>query len=185
MEKSNKIIIGIIAVAIIGLGVMFYKDSSTPGQYDGLAQCLKDKGAVFYGAFWCPHCQATKKLFGKSAKLLPYVECSTADGRSQLPICKDNAVESYPTWLFPDGIKVTSIDSPIICDIQPGPADQNALCAERGSKIFKTFLFSDISVKSKTDPIHEGDIWKFDSNSQALGELSLQTISAESSCPLN
>jgi thiol-disulfide isomerase/thioredoxin len=74
-----------------------------PGKYDELAVCLKDKGAVFYGAFWCTHCQSQKKLFESSAKLLPYVECSTADGQGQLQVCKDKKIEGYPTWIFADG----------------------------------------------------------------------------------
>ena len=77
-----------------------------PGVYDEFATCLKDKGATFYGAFWCPHCQAQKKLFGSSAKLLPYVECSTADGAGQMQICKDNDVSGYPTWVFADGSRL-------------------------------------------------------------------------------
>ena len=27
-----------------------------------LAQCLKDKGVIFYGAFWCPHCKKQVSL---------------------------------------------------------------------------------------------------------------------------
>lgn len=42
-------------------------------------------------------------MFGKSAKLLPYVECSTPDGKSQLPICKEKDIKGYPTWIFADG----------------------------------------------------------------------------------
>ncbi len=80
--------------------------SNTPN-YDTFATCLKDKGAVFYGAFWCPHCQAEKKLFGSSEKLLPYVECSTADGQGQTQICKDKKIEGYPTWVFADGSILT------------------------------------------------------------------------------
>ncbi|HEY4503014.1 MAG TPA: thioredoxin domain-containing protein [Candidatus Paceibacterota bacterium] len=78
----------------------------TPGKYDTFATCLKDSGIVFYGAFWCPHCQAQKKLFGSSAKLLPYVECSTADANGQTQICKDKGITSYPTWILPDGTLV-------------------------------------------------------------------------------
>lgn len=63
---------------------------------------MKDKGATFYGAFWCSHCQAQKALFGKSVKLLPYVECSTPDAKGQLPICIEKGIASYPTWVFPD-----------------------------------------------------------------------------------
>jgi thiol-disulfide isomerase/thioredoxin len=73
-----------------------------------LAQCLKDSGAVFYGAFWCPHCMRQKELFGKEAvAALAYVECSTPDGKSQTSACKEKKIESYPTWEFKDGSRLT------------------------------------------------------------------------------
>ena len=75
------------------------------GKYDAFATCLKDKGAVFYGAFWCPHCQAEKKLFGSSEKLLPYVECSTSIG-GQTQFCKDKKITAYPTWELADGTRL-------------------------------------------------------------------------------
>lgn len=93
-------IIGLIVVLGIASSLMV---SSRPGQYDALAQCIRERGTVFYGAFWCPHCQATKRLFGASAKFLPYVECSTPDGQRQTQICKDKGIQSYPTWIRPDG----------------------------------------------------------------------------------
>lgn len=71
-----------------------------PGKYDDFAQCLGEKGAKFYGAFWCPHCQNQKALFGRSAKLLPYTECSTPNGQGQLAVCKDLGINTYPTWYF-------------------------------------------------------------------------------------
>jgi thiol-disulfide isomerase/thioredoxin len=76
--------------------------SATPSVYDTFAQCLGDAGAKFYGAYWCPHCQAQKKLFENSKKL-PYVECSTPDGKGQTQACIDAKVTSYPTWIFADG----------------------------------------------------------------------------------
>src|SRR3989344_5457667 len=107
---NQKIFFGIIGILILGVfATVLLRGSATPpgpGKYDTLAQCLKDKGAVFYGAFWCPHCQAQKKLFGSSAKLLPYVECSTADANGQTQICKDKGITSYPTWILPDGTLV-------------------------------------------------------------------------------
>ena len=111
MEKNAKIFVGVIVVLILGVIVTaVVRGNSTastdPGVYDEFATCLKDKGAVFYGAFWCPHCQAQKKLFGSSQKLLPYVECSTADGRGQLPACIEKDVKSYPTWEFADGSRI-------------------------------------------------------------------------------
>lgn len=91
----------IAALIVAGIGVSLFARTA-PGKLDGFAQCLKDRGVVFYGAFWCPHCQATKKMFGNSARLLPYVECSTPDGKDQLQVCTDKKIEGYPTWTFPN-----------------------------------------------------------------------------------
>lgn len=103
MTKGTITILIITLVVIAGLGFLIHKDNTTPGKLDGFAQCLKEKGAVFYGAFWCPHCQNQKKMFGRSEKLLPYVECSTPNGQGQLSVCTDKGVKSYPTWIFSDG----------------------------------------------------------------------------------
>jgi thiol-disulfide isomerase/thioredoxin len=107
MKKTNWIF-GIIIVLIIGgLVSLLVIEAKKPGKYDKLAQCIADSGAKFYGAFWCPHCQATKAMFGKSAKLLPYIECSQPSGKGQLPICDEKGIKGYPTWIFPDGSELT------------------------------------------------------------------------------
>jgi hypothetical protein len=107
-----KVFIWSIIVIGIGGGLLFAlklgnvektPSSVTPGVYDAFARCLKDSGAIFYGAFWCSHCQEQKAAFGDSAHLLPYVECSAADGRNQTQICKDKKITGYPTWIFKDG----------------------------------------------------------------------------------
>ncbi|MFA6353393.1 MAG: hypothetical protein WCW93_00450 [Candidatus Paceibacterota bacterium] len=103
-KRNIKIFVLVVGFLILGtIAVVLFRSNSNSVNYDAFATCLKDKGAIFYGTFWCPHCQAEKKLFGSSEKLLPYVECSTPDGRSQMQICKDNKIESYPTWTFADG----------------------------------------------------------------------------------
>lgn len=94
----------VIAAAVFAAamaGAMYL--AAKPSALLPLAQCLKEKGATFYGAFWCPHCQATKRMFGSAASELPYVECSTPDGRGQLSVCTDIGVTNYPTWVFADG----------------------------------------------------------------------------------
>jgi thiol-disulfide isomerase/thioredoxin len=117
MNNQIKIFILIIGLLVLGtIATVVVQSSGTsvpsgPGKYDAFAQCLKDKGAVFYGAFWCPHCQAQKKAFGSSAKLLPYVECSTADANGQTQICIDKKIQSYPTWELADGTRIPD-DSP-------------------------------------------------------------------------
>ncbi len=108
MQKQQKVIffsvIGILIVGVIGAAIFqSNKEPEGPGKYDAFAMCLKEKGATFYGAFWCPHCQAQKKLFGSSQKLLPYIECSTANAQDTTQICKDNNITGYPTWEFADG----------------------------------------------------------------------------------
>lgn len=105
MKKIIPWAIGIIIIS--GFVALLVVEAKKPGKYDNLAQCISNSGAKFYGAFWCPHCQATKALFGKSAKLLPYVECSTADGKKQLPICTDQDIKGYPTWIFSDGSRLS------------------------------------------------------------------------------
>ena len=110
-KKSNLHWIIFLAVllflAIIASQWYFSHQSTTEGNYDTFAQCLTDKGAKFYGTFWCPHCKEQKKLFGSSLKFVPYIECSTPDGNNQLDVCKEAGVDGYPTWVFADGVQVS------------------------------------------------------------------------------
>ncbi len=106
MKKYIPFLIAGGIIIVLAGGWMFLKNYQTPQKpnaLDQFAQCLKDKGAVFYGAFWCPHCQNQKKEFGSSVKYLPYVECSAPDGKSQTQICKDKKIDGYPTWMYADG----------------------------------------------------------------------------------
>lgn len=113
-NKNTKYIIIIVLVAVLTTVFLAFLNNSQngPGQYDTLATCLKDKGVSFYGAFWCPHCRDQKKIFGNSAKLLPYVECSNPNATGQLQVCIDKKVESYPTWEFPDGTRMSKVLTP-------------------------------------------------------------------------
>lgn len=106
--QNNKtlLIVGAVVVLVI-VGIFFIPNSAGSTKYNAFAQCLADKGAKFYGAFWCPHCQAQKARFEAAASLLPYVECSTPDGKSQLPMCTEKGVKQYPTWIFADGSQLT------------------------------------------------------------------------------
>ena len=112
MDNKIKTFLSIVGLLIVGVVITAVirgdgRDGQVElGKYDSFATCLQDKGAVFYGAFWCSHCQAQKKMFGSSAKLLPYVECSTLDAKSQTQVCIDKGVSSYPTWEFADGSRL-------------------------------------------------------------------------------
>lgn len=111
--KNKQWIWWVVGVVVIvgGLVTILVSQANKPGKYDAFAQCIADSGAKMYGAFWCPHCQAQKAMFGKSAKKLPYVECSTPDGKSQLQVCKDKQIEGYPTWILADGTRIPNESS--------------------------------------------------------------------------
>lgn len=98
----------LISLLLLGSIVWLIRTPGRPGKLDTFATCIKESGALFYGAFWCPHCQNQKALFGSSAKLLPYIECSTPDGNSQKPLCTEAGVKGYPTWKFPNGTVETA-----------------------------------------------------------------------------
>lgn len=70
--------------------------ASTP-ELRALVEHLRRQGAVFYGAWWCPHCTHQKDLFGQAAaQRLPYVECDKDEpGRQR---CAAASVRVFPTW---------------------------------------------------------------------------------------
>ena len=102
---KNKLIWILVLVLVIAGMIWLVKTPGRSGELDTFATCIKDSGAIFYGAFWCPHGQNQKAMFGASAKFLPYVECSTPDGSSQIPLCTDAGITGYPTWVFADGTR--------------------------------------------------------------------------------
>lgn len=137
-KKSIIITIVIVVVVIGGLFALGLSTQNKPdnGEYNSFAQCLASKGVIFYGAFWCPHCKAQKEEFGSAVQYLPYHECSTADANGQLQSCTDAKVESYPTWVFPDGSReegVLSLDELSQKSGCPLPASSTATSTDTGS----------------------------------------------------
>lgn len=100
----------IILLVIIGaiVGYNKYKNyQAAPGQNDALAKCLTTNGVKMYGAYWCPHCQAQKKAFGKSWQYITYIECALPGGSGQTKECDDAKIEGYPTWENKDGKRLS------------------------------------------------------------------------------
>src|SRR3989344_4225561 len=106
-KVKNSVYIIIVLLILIGVGYFIGSSIFSPGKYDTFAQCINDSGAKFYGAYWCPHCNDQKALFGKSKQYLPYVECSDLNTKKQNQICIDADIQSYPTWEFVDGERLT------------------------------------------------------------------------------
>ena len=183
MNTNIKIFFSVIGLLVLGAifaVVMNSNKVSVPGKYDGLAQSLTDKGATFYGAFWCPHCKAEKALFGTSVKLLPYVECSTPAANDQTQICKDKKIESYPTWTFINPITFTDSIKPILCTKAPGLPTEDPVCEHARSEYATVYVFSKFQVASTTEPIQKGDVWTFDEKtSQLRGEIPLSELASQ------
>jgi hypothetical protein len=66
-----------------------------------LASCLTEKGAKFYGAFWCSHCEEQKKTLGPALSRIEYIECDAKGPEGDPQACTDAGITAYPTWTMP------------------------------------------------------------------------------------
>ncbi len=105
MEASTKLLIGIIAIGIVIFGITQLSGDIfvSVGKYDDFAKCLASSGTTMYGAYWCPHCQNQKKLFGSSVKYINYIECDPRGNNANPELCKSKEVDGYPMWELSDG----------------------------------------------------------------------------------
>ena len=118
MQKNRKLLLAALVVLVVGgLGYYFTQRTPTtaPSAMANFAQCLKDSGTKFYGAFWCPHCQAQEQTLQRTREQLAaiglYTECSKPDGQSQTAVCVGAKITSYPTWVWPDHSTSTGVQT--------------------------------------------------------------------------
>jgi hypothetical protein len=100
-----RVIVGLVVIAIV-VGLFWFLNHKHNSRLDAFARCLGDKGARMYGAFWCPHCQEQKEMFGSSFQYAPYIECGIKGSRAITQACQDAQIKQYPTWVFADGSRV-------------------------------------------------------------------------------
>lgn len=95
-------------------------ESANPTSLGEFAQALTDAGVRFFGAFWCPHCNRQKELFGDDEDLLPFIEVTAGDpavlgsvilndvglGNDLTLNPTGRPVTSFPTWEFQDETRV-------------------------------------------------------------------------------
>ena len=63
------------------------------------AKFLNDNNIVMYSAYWCPHCNDQKQLFGKKAvEELTIVECAKDGKNNQFKLCQEKGIEGFPSW---------------------------------------------------------------------------------------
>ena len=63
------------------------------------AKYLSDNNIVMYSAYWCPHCNDQKQLFGKKAvEELIIVECAKDGKNNKYKLCQEKGIEGFPSW---------------------------------------------------------------------------------------
>ncbi|OGY90969.1 MAG: hypothetical protein A3H70_04090 [Candidatus Komeilibacteria bacterium RIFCSPLOWO2_02_FULL_48_11] len=95
--KKVFFIITLAALAVVAVVWQVATGGQPNPELDSFAQCLTDKGVAMYGAKWCLHCQNQKKAFGKSFRLIKYLECP-----DNIELCLAKDIQGYPTWIIND-----------------------------------------------------------------------------------
>jgi len=102
--RVDQIRVGSITALAAVILLAVYTWAPAPTRYSEyaarLAHYLTQSGVVMYGAYWCPHCQEQKAMFGPAARLLPYVECDPRGIGAQPDRCRARGIRVYPTWEF-------------------------------------------------------------------------------------
>jgi len=108
----NLVIVTGVSVAALGAWQNGLLQPPENPRLKALAEHLEATGARYYGAFWCPSCQDQRRLFGRSADRLPYVECSP-NGRQGVVAfaCVSADISGYPTWII-NGRRYQQVLSP-------------------------------------------------------------------------
>jgi len=93
MKKIWLVVIALVLIIAFFLIKPSFSGSVVNEEMDIFAQCLTENGFKMYGTEWCSHCQNQKKLFGRSFKLIDYIDCDRNKN-----LCLSNGVKGYPTW---------------------------------------------------------------------------------------
>jgi hypothetical protein len=111
-QKRDKVANNPIKIIFLFM-VIFLVGCTSTGQYDNFAKCLSQSGAKMYGAYWCPHCEDQKQMFGNSWQYVKYIECSLPNRGGQNEVCDQADIKAYPTWEFGDGSRQTGTLTPL------------------------------------------------------------------------
>lgn len=98
MKKKLLVYSIIIIIVVVAIIYFFYWKGKQPGKYDDFANCLTEQGFIMAGTDWCHFCKEQKKMFGKSFEFVNYRNCDL-----NREWCESNDVDSYPTWILPNG----------------------------------------------------------------------------------
>ena len=120
-EDYNKLLFrGIVIAFVVSIGGLIWASKMDPNRTNivsyskgyppaittksnnnqiSLAKHLTESGITMYSAYWCPHCNEQKEMFGQEAvSELKIVECAEDGINNQSDLCKQKGIEGYPSW---------------------------------------------------------------------------------------
>jgi len=92
-KLKNYLVLVLLLIAIGIFSYTIYLRNKGPGQYDDLAKCLTEKGAIIYGNDFCQFTARQLNSFGKSERYLKYVKCA-----ANQQLCDSKDIRITPTW---------------------------------------------------------------------------------------
>ena len=103
MKKKSTPYVIVAVILLIIILFLALRPSNEPGEFDDMVNCLASKDIKMYGAYWCPHCNEQKELFGGSESLFKekiYVECAEDAFSNERQRCIEAGITAYPTWII-------------------------------------------------------------------------------------
>ena len=106
--KIKKNHLKLLFIIILVISSLLYFATKEDTYKTSVAQCLTEKNAEMYGAFWCGACAKQKEVFGNSFKHINNVECDPRGNDANPEKCQMNNIEAYPTWII-NGEKIVGV----------------------------------------------------------------------------
>ncbi len=129
-----------VAVSDSGNGLIGQPEGEPEQDLVAFAKALDAAGVQFFGAAWCPFCTEQKQLFQDGGRFLPYIEVTGPD-RQLNTIGISEEIETFPTWEFQDGTRLTRVQSLATLSQRSGvaiPTSESPTFAAIGAQTVRT-----------------------------------------------
>lgn len=92
----------IIIAGLAAAGIMYFSQTGivVKKDYSEFAQCLNEKGVVYYKSVRCSTCRRQEALLGPAYSKLNSVECHPEGENPRVELCLDKKISKTPTFLI-------------------------------------------------------------------------------------
>lgn len=111
LHKRAAMIIGLMIL----MGVTLYYTLAgwgVPARYTVFAKCVAGSGTHVYTKLWDEPSNRQRDMFGKAARHLPEINCSSRSGLFTASVCERERITTFPTWIFTYGDRVEGVLTP-------------------------------------------------------------------------